>query len=231
MDALNESPVNASFVAVVGGSTGATGRWIVGDLVNRPECSKVIALTRSEIPDPSATFPSADKDKIASKLIVHKVDWQKMNESGSFTPALPVTPTVGFCAMGSAPYTEESDFTMPVAFGKCCKALGVKDMFLVSSVGAKAGSWFGYIDTLGRREEAFKALSFDRLLIVRPGMMDRQEKKRFPKEYFKFLMPSSYVIDTRDIARVMTESAIRMKVGTHEFSHDDMKKIAATLKK
>jgi hypothetical protein len=204
---------------------------IVGDLVNRPECTKVVALTRSDIPDPAATFPSADKEKIASKLVVHKVDWKKMSESDSFSPALPVTPTVAFCGMGSAPYTEESDFTMPVAFAKACKKVGVKDMFLISSTGAKVGSWFGYCDTLGRREEAFKALSFDRLLVVRPGMMDRHEKQRFPKEYFKYLMPSCYVIDTRDISRVMVESAVRMKAGVHTMTHDDMKTIAADLKK
>jgi hypothetical protein len=227
MENLNETSTEEAFVAIVGGATGACGRYIVGDLANDPKCKKVIALTRSDISDPSVTFPSIQKENIASKLVVHKLDWTKTNETGDFSPFLQEKPTVGFCAMGAAPYTEESDFTMPVAFARASKKNGVKSMFLVSSVGAKTGSWFGYVDTLGRREDAFKQLGFRRLGIYRPGMMDRHEKQRFPKEYFKYLMPSCYVIDTKDISRAMIQSALRMKEGTFSFSHDEMKAIAS----
>jgi hypothetical protein len=226
MENLNEKPNEIPFVAIVAGATGACGRWIVGDLVNNPLCKKVIALTRSDIVEPASTFPSIDKEKIDSKLVIHKLDWKKTNESRDFVPVLTEKPTVGFCAMGSAPYTEESDFTMPLAFGSAAKKNGVDSMFLVSSTGANAGSWFGYIDTIGRRENAFKELGFGRLGIYRPGMMDRQEKQRFPKEYFKYLMPSCYVIDTKDISKSMILSAVRMKNGTFSFSHDEMKEMA-----
>jgi hypothetical protein len=226
MENLNEKPIDSPFIAIVAGATGACGCYIVGGLVNNPKCMKVIALTRSDITEPSATFPSIEKDKISSKLVVHKLDWKRTSESQDFVPALPEKPTVGFCAMGSAPYTEESDFTMPVAFGNAAKKNGVNSMFLVSSTGAKAGSWFGYIDTIGRREEAFKALGFPRLGIYRPGMMDRHEKQRFPKEYFKYLMPSCYVIDTKDISKAMIVSALRMKDGTFSFTHSEMKNMA-----
>lgn len=225
MNNLHEDITIEPFVAVVGGATGACGRWIVGDLVNNSHCTKVIALTRSEITDPSSMFPSIDKDKIASKLNIHKLDWSKTNEAKEFVPPLSENPTVGFCAMGSAPYTEESDYTMPVAFATSAKKAGVNSMFLVSAVGVKAGSWFGYIDTLGRREDAFKSMGFSRLGIYRPGFIDRQEKIR-PKEYFKYLMPSSYVIDSRDISKVMIQSALKMKEGTFSFSHAEMKDIA-----
>jgi uncharacterized protein YbjT (DUF2867 family) len=130
--------------------------------------------------------------------------------------------------MGSAPYTEESDFTVPVAFGKACKAAGVHSMFLVSAVNSKAGSIFGYVDTLGRREDAYKAMGFSRLGIYQPGFLGRQEKIRF-KEYFQYIVPSSWTIDTRDLARVMIESAARMKNGVFTFSHKEMKQIASSL--
>jgi oxidoreductase len=230
MENLDENVREPGFVALVGGATGACGRAIIADLVNNPGCKKVFALTRSEIADPVSTFPTIDSYKISSKLVVHKLDWAKTNEAKDFVPPLPEKPSVGFCAMGSAPYTEESDFTMPVAFATAARKNGVDSMFLVSSMGAKTGSWFGYIDTLGRREDAFKALGFRRLGIYRPGMMDRHEKQRFPKEYFKYLMPSCYVIDTHDISKTMVESALRMKEGTFSFSHDEMKKIAAKFK-
>jgi oxidoreductase len=226
MNQFNESSANEPFVAVVAGATGATGRWIVGDLVNDPNCSKVIALTRSDI-DPAVTFPSADKEQIQYKLIVHKMDWEALKEKKTL-PSLGATPTVGFCAMGSAPYTEESDYTLPVAFGEACKKGGVKSMFMLSAGGVKngTGSWFGYIDTLGRREAAYIGFSFERLGIYRPGMMDRQEKRR-SKEILGRIMPSCWVIDTRDISRTMVASVGRMKPGYQEFTHSDMKKFAA----
>lgn len=225
MNNLHENITIEPFVAVVGGSTGACGRWVVGDLVNDPNCIRVIALTRSEISDPASIFPSIDKEKISTKLSLHKLDWAKSHEAGEFVPPLRDSPTIGFCAMGSAPYTEESDFTMPVAFATSAKKVGVNSMFLVSAAGVKAGSWFGYIDTLGRREDAFKSVGFSRLGIYRPGFIDRQEKIR-PKEYFKYIMPSAYVIDSRDISKAMIQSALRMKEGSFSFTHAEMKEIA-----
>ena len=226
MSKFTDSSTTQPFIAIVAGATGATGRWIVGELVSNPQCTKVIALTRSDIADPSATFPSADKEQIGSKLAVHKLNFGELATKPDFGKQLPAIPTVGFCAMGSAPYTEESDFTAPVAFGRACKSAGVNSMFLVSASNAKAGSWLGYCDTIGRREEAFKGMGFGRLGIYRPGMMDRQEKRR-TKELFGYILPSFMKIDTRDIAKTMVASVGRMKEGTHEFSHAEMKRFAA----
>lgn len=221
---LNPNPTDKKFVAIVAGATGATGRWIVGELFNNEKCTKVIALTRSDIKDVHKTFPSIDPNLQASKLVIHKVDFKKLSDSGEFMPRLPASPSVGFCAMGSAPYSEESDFTLPVAFAKTCKTAGVESMFVVSASNASAGSWFGYMDTIGRREEAFKSVGFKRLGIFRPAMIDRQELRR-PKEMLGYLLPSCWKIDSRVMAKSMVECAVRMKEGIHVFSNSDMKEI------
>ena len=210
------------FTAVVAGATGATGRWIVGELVNRPECEKVVALTRSDI-KPEETFPSADKDKIPTKLVVEKVDWERIKQTNELPKSATNGVSVAFCAMGSAPCSEEADVVLPIAFGQACKKAGIESMFLVSARGASAGSWLFIADALGRREDAFKAMNFSRLGIYRPMMMDRQEKRR-SKEILGLILPSCWVIDTRDIARVMVEHAIKLKDGLHEVSHAAMKK-------
>lgn len=212
-------------IAIVAGSTGATGRWIVCELVNSEKFSKVIALTRSDIVDLAAAFPSADPVKMESKLVVHKLDFSTLRESQTFSPSLPAVPTVGFCAMGSAPYTEESDYTTPVAFGKAAKSMGVDAMYLVSARGAKAGSWFGYVDTIGRREDAFREMGFGRLGIFRPGFMDRQEKRR-GKEFIGRLLPKSWTIDTRDIAKAMVKTASGTDKGVTVFLDSETKRIA-----
>jgi hypothetical protein len=229
MENFDSSPNTENFTAVVAGSTGATGRWIVCDLVNSDACSKVIALTRSDIPNPCDTFPSADKTKLEKKLDVKRVDFEEMKSSLKLPFKSDGPSTVGFCAMGSAPYTEESDFTVPVAFAKSCKEAGIDSMFLVSAAGAKAGSVMGIADTLGRREDAFKTIGFQRLGIYRSYFIERQEKTRW-KEYIGKILPSSLVISSKDIARVMVESAVRMKRGTYCFSHGDMNSIYAKLR-
>jgi uncharacterized protein YbjT (DUF2867 family) len=210
------------FTAVVAGATGATGRWIVCELVNKPECEKVIALTRSDI-NPEEVFPSADKTKIPNKLVVEKVDWERIKQTNELPEAASSGVTVGFCAMGSAPCSEEADVVLPLAFGNACRKAGIDSMFLVSARGASAGSWLFIADALGRREDAFKAMNFPRLGIYRPMMMDRQEKRR-SKELLGLIMPSCWVIDTRDIAKVMVEHAVKLKGGLHEVSHAAMKK-------
>ena len=227
MQKFRDSESAQTYVAVVAGATGATGRWIVRDLLNSDKCTKVVALTRSDISVPSEVFPGADEAKISAKLVCHKIDWNFLKESGEFRPPLPGPASVAFCGLGSSPYTEESDFTMPVAFGKASKKLGVGSMFLVSSAGAKAGSWIGLLHTLGRREDAFKAIGFGRLGIFRPGMMDRQEMTR-TKELIGRILPSRWVIDTREVAKSMVAAAARMKEGTHEFSHEEMKRFASS---
>ncbi len=197
--------------------------------MNNDACNKVIALTRSEIPVPLETFPSADPEKIQKKLEVKKIDFNEMKSSLALPFKTDGSCTVGFCAMGSAPYSEESDYTIPVAFAKSCKAAGIESMFLVSAAGAKAGSIMGIADTLGRREDAFKALNFQRLGIYRSYFIERQEKSRW-KEYIAKILPSAFVISSKDIARVMVESAVRMKRGTYSFSHGDMNCICANIR-
>ena len=228
MEHLNETKQNEKFTAIVGGATGATGRWIVTGLINGDDCVRVVALTRSDIASPADTFPEADKDKMAKKLVVKKVDFKSIVTSGELPSDLGEKPSIGFCAMGSAPYTEESDFTVPVAFGRACKAAGVDSMFLVSAVNSKSGSCFGYVDTLGRREDAYKGMDFKRLGIYQPGFLGRQEKMRF-KEMFQYIVPSSWTIDTKDLAKVMIESANRLKDGHFTFTHKEMKTIASGL--
>jgi uncharacterized protein YbjT (DUF2867 family) len=229
MENLEERTTDKTFTAVVAGATGATGRWIVCELVNNDACSKVVALTRSEIPKPTETFPDADPTKIEKKLEVKKIDFTELKSSEKLPFKVTDESTVGFCAMGSAPYSEDSDFTTPVAFAKACKFAGINSMFLVSAAGAKAGSFWGIADTLGRREDAFKDVGFERLGIYRSYFIERQEKMRW-KEYISKVLPSSLVISSKDIARVMVESAIRMKKGTYSFSHSDMNSICEKLK-
>ncbi|ETP39918.1 hypothetical protein F442_12660 [Phytophthora nicotianae P10297] len=58
------------YVTLVQGATGAVGRALVAELVQSPSCTKVIALTRREIPDTQwgDAFPSMDVAAAQNKL-------------------------------------------------------------------------------------------------------------------------------------------------------------------
>jgi uncharacterized protein YbjT (DUF2867 family) len=87
-------------------------------------------------------------------------------------------------AAGSDQAFRAVDFDMVVAFARAAREAGVKHMILASSVGADARSRAFYLRVKGEVEQALAALAFDRLDIIRPGLLrgergtDRRLKER-----------------------------------------------------
>jgi len=87
-------------------------------------------------------------------------------------------------AAGSDTAFRAVDFEMVVAFARAARESGVRHMILVSSVGADPGSRLFYPRLKGEVEEALAGLQFERLDIVRPGLLrgergaDRRLKER-----------------------------------------------------
>lgn len=87
-------------------------------------------------------------------------------------------------AAGSDEAFRAVDFDMVLAFAGAARAAGVRQMIAVSSVGADPASQFFYTRVKGEMEAALAALAFDRLDIVRPGLLrgergpDRRLKER-----------------------------------------------------
>jgi uncharacterized protein YbjT (DUF2867 family) len=87
-------------------------------------------------------------------------------------------------AAGSDAAFRAVDFDMVVAFARAAREAGVRHMILVSSVGADPRSRLFYPRLKGEVEQALAGLGFDRLDIVRPGLLrgergpDRRLKER-----------------------------------------------------
>ena len=208
---LTASASSRTYQAVVAGSTGASGRAVVGELLKDPKCVRVVALTR--------TVPS-EKVDTSEKLIFS--DFAEFPKSGDFIANVP---TVAVVAMGTAPWTEEADVTAPTAFGRKAADFGVVKCALVSAVGASTGSMFGYVDAMGRREQAFQEIKFlEGLVIFRPKFLLRQEKMRTKEKFFEKISPDSQCIDTRDMAKVIVASLSADVGGVFVVEHREMKK-------
>lgn len=63
------------------------------------------------------------------------------------------------------------DFDMVVAFARAAPAAGARRMVTVSSVGADAGSANFYLRIKGEMEAALEGMGFERLDIMRPGLL------------------------------------------------------------
>jgi uncharacterized protein YbjT (DUF2867 family) len=94
---------------------------------------------------------------------------------------------VAICAIGTTMRLAGSqsafravDFDIAVDFALAARGAGVGHMIIVSSVGADPASSNFYLRTKGEMEEAVRSLGFDRLDILRPGLLrgDRGPERR-----------------------------------------------------
>ncbi len=67
------------------------------------------------------------------------------------------------------------DYEYPVNFAKLGRECGASYYGLLSSAGAKASSWFLYMKTKGRVEQAIAELGYPKYVIHRPGLLLHRE--------------------------------------------------------
>ena len=200
----NSEIPNGRYSVVIAGSTGACGQAFVSQHLEDPNCVQVIALTRNPVDSFGASF----HETFLKKLIIEQVDFGNLQESGVIDDSIP-RPIHAVCALGSAPFSELSDFTLPCKFADYCKTKEIKTMTLVSASGCKAGSIFGYLDTIGRREDYFISKKFEKLITLRPKLLLRGELARKKESFFTCITPSSQQIRVEDLARAAVSDAHR----------------------
>jgi len=92
-------------------------------------------------------------------------------------------------AAGSDAGFRAVDYGMVVAFARAAREAGIGHMILVSSVGADPGSRNFYLRLKGEVEAALRELDFERLDIVRPGLLRGERgKERRPGERLGILI-------------------------------------------
>ena len=96
------------------------------------------------------------------------------------------------------------DFGYNHTIAELCKAAAIPYYSLVSSEGADASSWFLYMKTKGRLEEAVKAMAFPRLTIYRPGLLNRGTKKRTVEAIGMWFVNA---VRVRDVGKAMVYQA------------------------
>lgn len=150
------------------GATGATGKELVGKLLDDPDFHEIHAFSRRNL---SVTHP---------KLTVHVIDFEKPEDWRYL-----VKGDVAFSCLGTTLKDAGSkanqwkvDHDYQLDFAKAAKENQVEDYILVSSYGANSKSKLFYSRMKGALEEAVKALHFNKITIFQPGMLERKESER-----------------------------------------------------
>jgi uncharacterized protein YbjT (DUF2867 family) len=83
------------------------------------------------------------------------------------------------------------DIDAVLAFAKAAQEAGARQFMLVSSVGAKLGSRSAYLGLKGEVEAALRELSFERIDIVRPGLLrgERAAERRMGERLGNLISP------------------------------------------
>lgn len=201
----------ASRTALVAGATGLVGGAILQGLLADEGVAAVHALARRPL---ALQHP---------RLTVHVVDFA----------ALPPLPRVdeAYLALGttikvagSQPAFRAVDFDANLAVARAVRAGGTQRAGLVSAMGADAHSSIFYSRVKGELERDLRALGFNSLTLVRPGLIggERNEVRRGERLALTVLgalgpvLPRAWRINpATEIARALVEATLAPQPGEH----------------
>lgn len=143
------------------GASGLVGSAVIEESIGRSDV-RIVGLARREVP-----LPKGARLEI---LVGPTAEWPNLMEMAQAD--------VLVCALGTtrkAAGSDEAfrlvDYDLVLDTAKAALAAGIRHMVLVSSVGADAASGNLYLRTKGEIEAAVSALGFDRVDILRPGLL------------------------------------------------------------
>jgi uncharacterized protein YbjT (DUF2867 family) len=160
---------NSYGTALIVGSTGLVGGFLLQELLQSVSFTKVIAVTRKslEIDNP--------------KMINIISDFKDLDED---LKALSVDHV--FCCLGTTikkagnkSVFRHVDFDLPVQIAHIMKRAGAKHFSVISALGADGSSRIFYNQVKGHLEQAILAANYEYTTILRPSLLlgDRKEKR------------------------------------------------------
>lgn len=156
-----------SKIAIVIGGTGLVGTSLLEQLITDDRYSEIVAIGRRK--------PLSDSSKIT--YIEDSLEKPKLVAEHLFGDDLFICIGTTIKKAGSQESFKFVDYTIPKKIAKHARKNGVKNVAVISSVGANRKSGNFYLKTKGKMEEAILAEAFKRTVILRPSLLlgSRQE--------------------------------------------------------
>lgn len=159
--------------AIIIGATGATGKFLVENLLNDKHYESVAIFVRKTT---GINHP---------KLTEHIIDFSTIDSYKNL-----IVGDVFFSCLGTTLQiagTKENqwkiDFDIPLKFAQIAKENQVKSFVLVSAYGVNPDSKIFYPRMKGELEVQITALDFDQLIIFRPGALIRPQSDRAAERF------------------------------------------------
>jgi uncharacterized protein YbjT (DUF2867 family) len=200
--------------ALIVGATGATGKEVLQLLLNDATYTQVEIFVRHEI------------EIQHEKLKVHIIDFDAPKSWRAL-----VTGDVLFSCLGTtleAAGSKEAqwniDYGYQYEFAKSAHENQVANYVLISSSNASADSFFFYSKMKGKLEDAVKVLPFEKLIIMRPPILEREASERTMEilgvKVLRFLnrfgiLQSQKPMNTERLAQAMIASVECLAIGQH----------------
>ncbi len=168
---------------LLAGATGLVGQALLERLVAMPAIERIDVVVRR---------PLAHAGPKVQSHIGPIADWPTMVAALGPDIAISALGTT-IRQAGSADAFKAVDHDAVLCFARSARASGARHMMTVSSVGAHAGSRNFYLSVKGQTEADLSAVGFDRLDIMRPGLLrgQRQGDVRWGERIASLLSPVS----------------------------------------
>lgn len=217
--------------AIVFGGTGLTGSALVNELIQNMRYTAIKVFTRHDL----------DIEHI--KVIENRVNVENPGEYGELIKGDDLFICLGTTMRkaGSVKKVEKIDRDLPVEIARIALLNGVKNIAVVSSLGAKASSSNYYRRIKGEMEQLVLSMEFERKVIARPSILlgKRNETRVFEsagKQLIKALgfmltgkMRKYRGIRASDVARAMVK-AINESGGREIYESDELADLAVQKK-
>ncbi len=167
-------------VALLAGTTGLVGGFLLEALLNAPEYSRVYAITRRPT--------TREHPRLANRIVNFdriETDLKGLAAQDAFC-CLGTTIAVA----GSEAAFRQVDIDYVMAFARAAKNAGVARFVVVTSVGADPASKNFYLRTKGELETLLSRAGFQSLDIIQPGLLLGWRSQMRPVEMlWRLLMP------------------------------------------
>ncbi|CUS13009.1 unnamed protein product [Tuber aestivum] len=154
------------------GSTGLVGSFALQSFLSSPQTSHVHALMRRAYPHPITDPESKLKPLISSDTAT----WPATLRSAPTTVFVSSLGTTRGDA-GSFEAQRKVDFDLNLDLAKAAKAAGARSCVLISTAGADSTSRLPYMKMKGELEDAVIEIGFEKMAILRPGLIVGSREK------------------------------------------------------
>jgi uncharacterized protein YbjT (DUF2867 family) len=215
---------------LLAGATGLVGNRVMEAAVGREDL-RLVALTRREAPMP----PGAKMEMLVA-------DPERWDEA-----VAQVAPAAAICALGTTwrkAGRDEAAFRavdeeLVLRFARASLTAGVRNFVFVSSVGANPQAKAFYLRLKGQVEDRLRKIGFQRLDILRPGLLrgPRSGDRRLAERAGILVSPLANLllhgsrrpyraIDARIVARAALQCAGEKARGSFVHEYDSLRRLA-----